>query len=75
VVTFTGGLATVPANPPAATPNEYPESNMFGDLPAWGYYLRHVSGATFTNCMSNAATADARQVLVTDDTSSLVGGP
>jgi hypothetical protein len=75
VVTFTGGLATVPANPPEATPNEYPESNMFGDLPAWGYYLRHVSGATFTNCMSNAASADARQVLVTDDTSALVGGP
>jgi hypothetical protein len=37
--------------------------------------LRHVANATFTNCTSNVATTDARQVLVTDDTSALVGSP
>jgi polygalacturonase len=74
-VTFDAGLNSVPASPPEATPNQYPESNMFGDLPAWGYYLRHVNGATFTSCTSTAAAADARQKLVTDDVSALTGSP
>ncbi len=74
-ITFDGGLTAVPASPPEATPNEYPESNMFGDLPAWGYYLRHVSGVGFANCTTAVATPDARQELVTDDVSGLVGSP
>ncbi|MEP6859785.1 MAG: hypothetical protein ABJE66_04140 [Deltaproteobacteria bacterium] len=39
---------------------------MFGDLPAWAYYLRPAT-ATFTNCTSTAQVADARTQLVTDD--------
>ncbi|HZS41959.1 MAG TPA: glycosyl hydrolase family 28 protein [Polyangia bacterium] len=74
-VTFDGGRATVPAAPPEATPNQYPESNMFGDLPAWGYYLRHVAGVTFSSCASTAAATDARQKLVTDDVTGLTGAP
>jgi hypothetical protein len=64
---FAGGLATVPAAPPEATPNQYPESNMFGDLPAWGYYLRHVTGVTFTNCTATTVATDARQQRVDSD--------
>jgi polygalacturonase len=75
VVTFDGGLGTVPAAPAEAMPNQYPESNMFGDLPAWGYYLRHVSGVTFTNVTSSLAATDARQKLVADDASGVVGAP
>jgi hypothetical protein len=74
-VTFDGGLGNVPADPPEATPNQYPESNMFGDLPAWGYYLRHVAGVTFTGCTSAAASTDARQAIVTNDVAGLVGSP
>jgi hypothetical protein len=74
-VTFDGGLNNVPGSPPEAIPDQYPESNMFGDLPAWGYYLRHVHGATFTNCTTSVATSDARQRLVTDDVAGLVGSP
>lgn len=73
-VTFTGGLASVPAAPPEAVPDQYPESNMFGDLPAWGYYLRHVAGVTFANCHATAAAVDARAALVTDDASGILGG-
>jgi hypothetical protein len=58
-VAFTGGLATVPAGPVEAMPDQYPESNMFGDLPAWT--------ATFTGCTSTAQATDARNALVTDD--------
>lgn len=39
---------------------------MFGDLPAWAYYVRHAT-ATFTSCSSTAEAADARQPLVTTD--------
>jgi len=65
-VAFTGGATTVPASPVEATPNQYPESNMFGDLPAWAYYFRHAT-ATFANCSSTAEAVDARQPLVADD--------
>jgi len=74
-LTFDGGLASVPAAPVEATPNQYPESNMFGDLPAWGYYLRHVNGVTFDSCTTNVAMADARSMLVSDDVSALAGSP
>jgi hypothetical protein len=48
---------------------------MFGDLPAWGYYLRHVDGVTFTSCTSMAASADARPRLMTEDVTGLTGSP
>jgi Glycosyl hydrolases family 28 len=74
-VQYDANLATVPAAPPEATPDEYPEVNMFGDLPAWAYYLRHVQGVTFDGCTTTAAATDARQELVTDDVGGLVGAP
>jgi hypothetical protein len=74
-VTFDGALGTVPASPPEATPNQYPESNMFGDLPAWAFYLRHVQGVTFANCTTTSAAPDARPALATDDVTGLVETP
>lgn len=74
-IAFVGGRSTVPAAPPEAMANQYPESNMFGDLPAWGYYLRHVDGVRFDNCRSTVATPDVREKLVTDDVSGLAGAP
>jgi hypothetical protein len=74
-VTFDGGLTSIPANPPEATPNQYPESNMFGPLQAWGYYLRHVNSVTFANVTTNVAATDARMKIVTDDVSGLSGSP
>jgi hypothetical protein len=56
-------------------PNQYPESNMFGDLPAWAFYLRHVNGVQFRACTASAASPDARKKLVTDDVSGLSGSP
>lgn len=74
-VTFTGGRDSVPADPPEALPNQYPESNMFGDLPAWGYFLRHVSGVTFDSCEATVARPDARPELETRDVTGMVGTP
>ena len=74
-VRFVGGSTTVPGAPPEAKPDQYPESNMFGDLPAWGYYLRHVSGVTFANCTTTDANTDARPSLVTSDVAGVTGSP
>lgn len=48
---------------------------MFGELPAWAYYLRHVENVTFVSCTTTAANPDVRQELVHDDVSGLLGGP
>jgi hypothetical protein len=74
-VSFDGNLSTVPAAPPEAVADQYPEANMFGDLPAWGYYLRHVQNVTFDSCSTSVQATDARQELVTDDVSGQVGSP
>jgi hypothetical protein len=75
VVRFQGGRPTVPGIPPEAMPNQYPESNMFGDLPAWAYYLRHVTGVTFSASPASLAHADARAKLGTQDVTGLSGAP
>jgi glycosyl hydrolase family 28 len=74
-VDYDGGSSSIPAHPPEATPDQYPESNMFGDLPAWAYYLRHVQGVTFDSCTTTLANPDARGALVTDDVSGISGSP
>lgn len=49
---------------------------MWGNLPAYGYYLRHATGVTFTNCFTSTASGDARPWLATSDVSNLViAGP
>ncbi len=74
-MTYDANLGAVPGAPAEAMPNQYPESNMFGDLPAWGYYLRHVQNITFDACTTTAANPDARQKLVTSDVTGLSGAP
>lgn len=74
-VLFEGGRTSVPGAPPEATPGQYPESNMFGDLPPWAYYLRHVNGVTFSGCTSTLVNSDVRAKLTTSDVTGLVGSP
>ena len=66
-LTFTGGLTTTPASPPEATPNQYPESNMFGDLPGLAVYARHVDGLTLSNIKVHAGQPDGRPGIVLDE--------
>ncbi len=69
-IEYKGGLGSVPSAPPEYS-GQYPENTMWGNLPAYAYYLRHVQGVTFTNCYSSALTADARPWLATNDVSNL----
>lgn len=46
---------------------DYPEFSMFGELPAWGIYVRHAEGIQFTNVHFGRQSADYRPAMVLDD--------
>jgi hypothetical protein len=48
-------------------PSDYPECSMFGDLPVWGLYLRHVEGVALKNVRLSVASPDARPMTRADD--------
>lgn len=52
-------------------PEKYPASGMFGRLPAYGFFCRHVSGLTFNNVELLLKEKDPRPPLVYDDVKNL----
>lgn len=48
-------------------PKQYPECLMFGDLPAYGFYVRHAKGVRFANVQLRTATPDLRHAMVLDN--------
>jgi hypothetical protein len=48
-------------------PKEYPEFSMFGELPAWGFFLRHTEGVYFKRVTLKLLEKDYRPAIVTDD--------
>lgn len=50
---------------------EYPEFSMFGDLPAWGFYARHVNGVVFKNVKLSYLKNDLRKACIFDDVKNL----
>jgi polygalacturonase len=69
-ISFKGDLDSVPANPPEYA-GQYPENTMWANLPSYGYYIRHATNVTFTNCFTSAASADARPWIATNDVPNL----
>ena len=51
--------------------DRYPEYHMFGTLPAYGVYLRHVKGLTFEDVRLDSSTPDMRPALVGEDVEDL----
>ncbi|MHB1033606.1 MAG: glycoside hydrolase family 28 protein [Pirellulales bacterium] len=49
----------------------YPEYSMFGTLPAYGFYCRHVRGLELSRVRVSVAQPDARPSLVCHDVSAL----
>lgn len=73
-IRFAGGGTQETAR--RAVPEErekYPEFRMFGDLPAHGFYCRHVRGLTLDNVHVSTAAEDRRPAFVYDDVT--VTGP
>jgi parallel beta-helix repeat protein len=51
--------------------SEYPEFSMFGELPVWGFYARHVVGLHLKNISVISKNKDYRPASVFDDVTNL----
>ena len=64
------GMAYVPLNRLDQVPEkirDYPEFTMFGELPAWAFYVRHVKGITFKNVILKLENDDFRPAFIFDN--------
>jgi hypothetical protein len=66
-----GGSVETARRSIAEQPTAYPEYTMFGPLPAYGFYCRHVRGLRFCQVQVACASADHRPSLVCEDVSDL----
>jgi len=70
----TKGMAYIPLNRLNQVPEvakEYPEFSMFGELPAWAFYVRHAKGISFKNVKVTLDDTDFRPAFVFDDVQNL----
>ncbi|WP_183559599.1 glycoside hydrolase family 28 protein [Mucilaginibacter sp. SP1R1] len=51
--------------------SDYPEFSMFGELPAWGFYVRHANGIKMKNIKLSYTGADFRPACIFDDVDTL----
>jgi polygalacturonase len=61
-----GGLSSIPATPNVSD-GGYPQSNIFGDPPAYGFYVRYADGVTFEDITTGFYNQDARPWLASLD--------
>ena len=52
---------------PPERPQDYPQSSMFGDTPAYGLYLRHARGIKLEKVVFGYYQTDSRAWMVADD--------
>jgi polygalacturonase len=50
---------------------EYPEYSMFGELPSWAFYVRHVQGLTMKNITLRLNADDFRPAFVFDNSKNI----
>lgn len=67
-----GGTADLMHREIPERPEAYPESTMFGVLPAYGFYCRHVRSIVFRNIELRVTQPDARHAILCDDVGGLV---
>ncbi|QOG01239.1 glycoside hydrolase family 28 protein [Flavobacterium sp. MDT1-60] len=68
------GMAYIPLNRLNQVPEavkDYPEFSMFGELPAYGFYVRHVNGISMKNIKLTLDDSDFRPAFVFDDVQNL----
>jgi hypothetical protein len=83
-VTLDGGNRETPELDVPELEAKYPSATMFGDLPAYAFYARHVEGLALGNIQARWTQEDWRPALIFDDVKDLrlhgfradtVGGP
>ncbi|HEV2348469.1 MAG TPA: glycoside hydrolase family 28 protein [Terriglobia bacterium] len=62
-----GGTKEEATLQPPEKENAYPEPNMFGPLPAYGFYIRHVKGLEMSNIEVSYMKEDLRPAFVLND--------
>lgn len=65
-VAYVDSLARVPERE-----SDYPEFSMFGELPAWGLYVRHVDGLALRHVVLRREQAGFRPAMIFDDVQAL----
>ncbi|KDN55811.1 glycoside hydrolase family 28 protein [Flavobacterium seoulense] len=68
------GMAYIPISRLHQVPEkiqDYPEFSMFGELPAWAFYVRHANGISFKNVKVSLDDVDFRPAFVFDDVQNL----
>ncbi len=77
-ITYAGGgkpeIAHAPLDSLDKIPEQtaaYPEFQMFGELPAWAFYVRHTEGIVFKNIKLVLKEKDYRPAFVFDDVKGL----
>ncbi|MBE6269819.1 MAG: glycoside hydrolase family 28 protein [Prevotella ruminicola] len=71
----TKGMAYIPLWRKHDVPEQigkYPEFTMFGELPAWGFYLRHIRNITLKNVQLSLAEEDFRPAIVEEDVENML---
>src|SRR5262249_16935619 len=58
-ISVPGGTRGIPSDPPEYQ-GQYPDPNLWGDLPAFGYFIRHVQRIEFTDSSVSLQSPDAR---------------
>ncbi|UCC99893.1 MAG: glycoside hydrolase family 28 protein [Phycisphaerales bacterium] len=67
-----GGTREQAAREIPEKPESYPESTMFGTLPAYGFFCRHVEDLRLHNLKFETAASDYRHAVVLDDVENAV---
>ncbi len=62
-----GGSAELAERVPPEEEKSYPEPGMFGSMPSYGWFFRHVTGLEMHDVKLDYATPEARPALVLDD--------
>jgi len=62
-----GGTAEQAALQPPEKETDYPEPTMFGEIPAYGFFIRHVKGITMTDVEVSYLKDDVRPPFFLSD--------
>lgn len=62
-----GGTAAQAALQPPEKETDYPEPVMFGEIPAYGFFIRHVKGITMTDVEVSFMKDDMRRPFILND--------
>jgi polygalacturonase len=62
-----GGPKQLATSQPAEVEHDYPEPRMFGMIPAYGFYIRHVKGLEMANIKLSFMDTDYRPAFILED--------